>query len=138
MKVEHIGLQVEDPVQMCEWYCLHLGFQVKRKQDTPPFTMFIADSDNSLMLEIHRHEEVPICIPDYRNMDPLLLHLAYEVGEESVKDVAKRLIAAGATSAKPLVVTAAGDELWMLRDPWGLPIQLTKRAQPMTQSNSHA
>jgi glyoxylase I family protein len=42
-----------------------------------------------------------------------------------------RLVAAGATVADDLVRTAAGDELVMLRDPWGVALQLARRAQPM-------
>lgn len=42
-----------------------------------------------------------------------------------------RLIAAGATPAGEIVVTPAGDELAMLRDPWGIPLQLVRRAEPM-------
>lgn len=131
MKMEHIGMQVEDPVAMCDWYCRHLGFRTLRKQDAMPFTMFLADSAGSMMLEIHRHEEVPIPIPDYRAMDPLVLHLAFDVGDEAIEAAAKRLIAAGATEAKGLTTTAAGDKLLMLRDPWGTSVQLAKRAKRM-------
>lgn len=138
MRMEHIGMQVEDPVAMCEWYCRHLGFRAARKQDAMPFTMFLVDAADSMMLEIHRHEEVPIPIPDYRAMDPLVLHLAFDVEEEPIEAVAERLIAAGATKAKGLVVTAAGDRLMMLRDPWGTPVQLVKRAERMTNGETHA
>jgi catechol 2,3-dioxygenase-like lactoylglutathione lyase family enzyme len=129
MKMEHIGIQVNDPVQMSAWYCRHLGFRVMRQQAASPFTAFLADSSGSMMIEIHHHLEVPM--PEYRQMDPLLLHLAFDVGDEPIETAAQRLIAAGASLAKDLVISAAGDKLLMLRDPWGLAIQLVKRAQSM-------
>lgn len=138
MRIEHIGMQVEDPVAMCDWYCRNLGFRAVRTQDAMPFTMFLADSADAMMLEIHRHEEVPIPVPDYRAMDPLVLHLAFDVGEEPIETVAARLIAAGATEAKGMVVTALGDKLMMLRDPWGTSVQLVRRAKQMTKGESHA
>lgn len=128
MKMEHIGMQVEDPVAMCDWYCRHLGFQVKRRQSSIPFTIFLADAAGKMMLEIHRHDEVPLPIPDYRTMDPLMLHLALDVEDGSIEVETSRLIEAGATVAKDLVISAAGDKLLMLRDPWGISIQLVKRA----------
>jgi hypothetical protein len=30
-----------------------------------------------------------------------------------------------------LITSPAGDQFVMLRDPWGIPLQLVKRAQPM-------
>ena len=42
-----------------------------------------------------------------------------------------RLVAAGATVVDAFNRTDAGDEMAMLRDPWGFPIQLMKRAEPM-------
>ena len=62
-------------------------------------------------------------------MNPLSLHVAFMV--EDVDAVKSALIAAGATSVGDVTVTAGGDRLAMLRDPWGLPIQFVKRAEPM-------
>jgi uncharacterized glyoxalase superfamily protein PhnB len=42
-----------------------------------------------------------------------------------------RLVAAGASVVEAFNRTDAGDEMAMLRDPWGFPIQLMKRAEPM-------
>jgi catechol 2,3-dioxygenase-like lactoylglutathione lyase family enzyme len=129
MKMEHIGLQVQEPVQMSEWYCRHLGFQMMRQQDKSPYTAFLADSSGSVMIEIHHHLNVEV--PEYRQMDPLVLHLAFDVGDETIEAAAQRLLEAGAVLAKDLVVSPAGDKLMMLRDPWGMAIQLVKRAQSM-------
>jgi uncharacterized glyoxalase superfamily protein PhnB len=42
-----------------------------------------------------------------------------------------KLVKAGATVAKPLSGSDTGDSVVTLRDPWGLPIQLVKRAKPL-------
>jgi uncharacterized glyoxalase superfamily protein PhnB len=62
-------------------------------------------------------------------MDPLVLHLAFAV--EDVKAEHRRLLAAGARPMGDVQVTPAGDEMAMLRDPWGFCIQILKRAEPM-------
>jgi uncharacterized glyoxalase superfamily protein PhnB len=62
-------------------------------------------------------------------MHPLILHLAFAV--EDVDREQAKLLAAGATADGGVDVTPAGDRMTMLRDPWGFPIQLLKRAQPM-------
>ena len=61
-------------------------------------------------------------------MDPLLLHIVFVCPD--VDGTAKRLVEAGATLISgPEKLN--GDELAMLRDPWGLALQLCKRAEPM-------
>jgi hypothetical protein len=61
-------------------------------------------------------------------MNHLLLHLAF-VSEDPQKDK-ERLIGAGASSVEDLFMED-GTQLFMLRDPWGLAIQLCKRTDPM-------
>jgi uncharacterized glyoxalase superfamily protein PhnB len=62
-------------------------------------------------------------------MDPLVLHLAFAV--EDVGGARARLLAAGASPVGEVAVTPEGDQMAMLRDPWGFPIQVVKRARPM-------
>ena len=42
-----------------------------------------------------------------------------------------RLIAVGATPVGEITENAAGDRFAMLRDPWGLALQLAQRARPL-------
>jgi predicted enzyme related to lactoylglutathione lyase len=127
MKIEHFGYQAKDPVAVAQWYVAHLGCAVKRSSGPPTNTHFLADSAGSAMVEIYNHPRVET--PDYRGMDPLLLHVAFS-SENPAKDRA-RLVAAGATVEEDLTTTPAGDVLVMLRDPWGFAIQLVQRANPM-------
>jgi len=125
MRIEHIGYPASQPAQVAQWYGQHLGFRIARSQEQPPYTHFLVDGAGQGVIEIYNYEEVPP--PDYWRQDPLLLHLAIEVEAESIEAATERLLAAGATVAKAMVTTAAGDRLIMLRDPWGFPLQLASR-----------
>jgi catechol 2,3-dioxygenase-like lactoylglutathione lyase family enzyme len=126
VKIEHTAYQVEDPVALARWYVTNLGLSIKRSQSEAPFGYFLADDGDTVMLEFYR-QSLPV--PDYRSLDPLLLHLAFLA--DDVAATRTRLIAAGATPEGEAFRNAAGDEVAMLRDPWGLAIQLIKRADPM-------
>jgi glyoxylase I family protein len=125
MKIEHFAFQVPDPAAFAAWYGGHLGLQTLRAGGAPTHTHFLAASDGAAVIEIYRNETAPI--PDYAQQDPLVVHLAF-VSADPEADQA-RLIAAGATPQAGPVTTAAGDTLVMLRDPWGFPLQLCRRAQ---------
>ncbi len=127
MKIEHTAYQVADPVSVARWYVTHLGMTVKRSQTQPPFMHFVADEGDTVMLEFYNNPAVEV--PDYRALHPLVYHLAFKT--DDVKGTRGRLLAAGATPEGEVTVTPAGDELAMLRDPWGLPLQLLKRKDPM-------
>jgi len=127
IRLEHVAINVEDPVAMAKWYCENLGMKIVRKGPPPVNGHFISDAGGNMMLEIYHNP--PDAVPDYASMDPLLLHIAFTV--DDVKGICLKLVAAGATVATEVTTTDAGDQLAMLRDPWGVPIQFLKRAQPM-------
>ena len=126
MKIEHFALNVADPVRMVEWYVKNLGFKLIRSMTEPPYTHFIADSSGVNMLEIYNNP--PDQVPVYAEMDPLQVHVAF-VSEDPVAD-RDSLVAAGAMMVDDLHLDD-GSHLVMLRDPWGLAIQLCKRGVPM-------
>ena len=127
LKIEHFALQVADPVAMAEWYLKHLGFSIARKGGEPSHARFLADAGGSVMLEIYRNPAVGV--PDYKSVDPLFMHVAY-ISDNPTAD-RDRLVHGGAVLVDDLTTTPAGDAIVMLRDPWGIPIQLVKRAKPM-------
>src|SRR5690348_1226716 len=127
MKIEHFALQVPDPAAMADWYVKHLGFSVARAGGAPSQTRFLLEGAESVMLELYHNPGAPV--PDYHKQDPLLLHLAF-VSKDPAADRA-RLVGAGATTVEEVTTTPAGDQLVMLRDPWGVAVQLVKRAEPM-------
>ncbi len=125
MKIEHIAFNVADPVAMAEWYCRHCGFRIVRHLPQPAQTHFLADAD-ATVLEIYCNP--PEQVPAYREMNPLLFHLA--LASENPAEDAQRLIRAGATLVEEARLPD-GSQLIMLRDPWGVALQLCRRASPL-------
>ena len=127
VKIEHFALQVPDPGAMADWYVKHLGFSIARKGGEPSHARFLADTSGSVMLEIYRNPAATV--PDYLKADPLLMHVAYACDNPAADR--DRLVQAGAAVVDDLMTTPSGDAIVMLRDPWGVPIQLVQRAKPM-------
>ena len=127
IRLEHVALNVKDPVKMAEWYCRNLQMKVVKKGPAPVDAHFICDAGANMMLEIYHNP--PDAVPDYASMDPLLFHVAFMV--DDVKGVREKLIAAGAAPVGEVSTTPTGDEIVILRDPWGVAIQFVKRAEPM-------
>lgn len=126
MKIEHFAINVSHPVEMADWYVEHIGLKVVKQEKEAPHTAFLADDGGRVMLEIYKNP--PDDVPDYESMNPLIVHLAL-VSENPEKDK-KRLLKAGASLISDDKLED-GSHLVMLRDPWGLPLQLCKRAVSM-------
>lgn len=127
VRLEHVGLNVADPVKAAQWYVDNLGMKVLREGPAPINARFIGDADGNMMLELYHNP--PEAVPNYATMDPLLLHVAFLV--DDVEAIRSKLLAVGATAVGEVTTTEAGDKLAMLRDPWGLAIQFVHRADPM-------
>ena len=87
----------------------------------------LMDSSGAIMLEVYRHPKASV--PEYNRMDPLLLHLAFASHDPAADR--DRLVQAGARLVDDLQTTPNGDQLVMLRDPWGVALQLVRRTTPM-------
>jgi len=127
MRIEHVALNVTDPLAMARWYVDHLGFSVKRRFVDPPYAHFLADDSGNVMVELYARTDAPV--PDYGALHPATLHLAL-VSRDVEADV-RRLTVAGATLVGEIDRPASGDVLAFLRDPWGVCLQLVQRAQAM-------
>jgi uncharacterized glyoxalase superfamily protein PhnB len=84
-----------------------------------------------MMFEFYHSKSAKV--PDYASMNNHELHIAFMV--DDVKGMCERLIGAGARLDGEIVVTGDGDEIAILRDPWGIPIQFVRRAEPMFEHN---
>lgn len=131
MKIEHFAINVEKPIEMADWYKDNLGMEIVKKDENYPYTAFLRDSEGRVMLEVYNNpaEEVP----DYRHMNPLIVHLAF-VSEEPDED-SNKLVEAGAIIISDDQLED-GSHLVMLRDPWGFSIQLCKRGSPMLKKKN--
>ena len=127
MRIEHVAFNVAEPRRQAEWFVEHLGMRIVRAFDNEFLTTFLGDSAGETILELYCNPSAPV--PDYTTVHPLTLHVAVLV--EDVAGVRDALLAADATPEGDIVATPDGDELAMLRDPWGLAVQLMKRAEPM-------
>jgi glyoxylase I family protein len=110
---------------MADWYVKNLGCTIARAGGEPAHGRFL--TVGSVLFEIYRNPKA--IVPDYNTIDPLLVHLAFS--SSNLKADRDRLVKAGARVADDIATTPAGDEIMMLRDPWNVPIQFVKRADPM-------
>ena len=125
--VEHVAWQVQDPPAVADWYGRQFGFRVVRRNDDPAQTHFLADASGKVIVEIYNNPAATVL--DYPSMHPLQLHIAFAV--EDVKASRDALLKEGCTLAEDYRVTPAGDQMAMLKDPWGFAVQLVKRAKRM-------
>lgn len=125
MKFEHFAVNVPDVRAQAPWLATHLGFTIARKNDTGAYMHFLADETGRVVVELYTNTNA--VVPDYKAQHPLVFHLAV-VSTNAVADRA-RLEKAGATFFAEDKLPD-GSHLVMMKDPWGLPLQLCQRAQP--------
>ena len=123
--VEHTAINVPNAVEMAAWYCKHLNMSIIRKAAFD--THFLSDATGRVVLEVYTNTALPVL--DFPSLHPSALHLAMTVN--NVKQVRDSLVGAGATVDQDILTTEAGDEMLMLKDPWGVTLQIIKRAHPM-------
>jgi glyoxylase I family protein len=127
MKFEHYAINVEDSVKVADWYITHCGLTAAVAMDGAPYTRFLADDTGRVFLEIYSNFSA--AIPDYAAMHQLIYHLAFAVTDAGAEQ--ERLMAAGCTFVEELN-PQPNSRLIMLRDPFGIPLQLCQRANPMS------
>ncbi len=126
MKFEHFGINVPHPQAMAGWYVRHFNMKIVRSMQDTPYTHFLTDDSGRVIMEIYANETVEI--PDYNLQHPLKFHVAFEVSNP--QELSEILIKEGAMFFEEVKMDD-GSHLIMLRDPWGIPIQLCKRGKPM-------
>jgi catechol 2,3-dioxygenase-like lactoylglutathione lyase family enzyme len=127
MQFEHFALNVPDAASMARWYIENCGLQAVMALEEPPHTHFLADSSGRVICEIYTNEAAST--PEYAERDPLVFHWAFEPPD--VDDTRESLVDAGAELVSDELLED-GSHLVMLRDPWGIPLQLVKRAKPFS------
>jgi catechol 2,3-dioxygenase-like lactoylglutathione lyase family enzyme len=125
MRFEHFALNVPDARAMSRWYVDNVGFVIARRREEAPYTHFLADETGHIVVELYTNTTQP-CL-EFPALHPLLFHFAVVATDARAERV--RLEKAGAA----LVVEETlpdGTILVMMRDPWGVPLQLCQRATP--------
>ncbi len=125
MQFEHFGLNVEEPLKTAEWYVRNCRMRILRGMQEAPYTHFLADETGRIFLEIYCNRKA--LVPDYAGRNPLEFHFAFAVTDAAAEK--DRLVQAGATLVEELHLED-GSLLYMLRDPWGVPLQICQRSRP--------
>ncbi|HWQ20885.1 MAG TPA: VOC family protein [Methanotrichaceae archaeon] len=123
-EIEHIGICVEEPIEMANWYRETLGFNIKfSAQDEEKGVAFVTDGSDKVMLELGK---VPNVLPLTNGMSHhLQLHIALK--SEDPDEEAEYLVSKGARFIEKCSIKRPGENLVVLSDPWGNTIQLVKR-----------
>ncbi len=124
---EHMAINVPDRDRAERWYTEQLGLSVVRS--VPGSMCFLADPTGRVVLELYSNPAHPVM--SFGQLHPLTFHVAFLV--DDVAGEAERLVGAGASVVDP-IKTVNGDTMVMLRDPFGMGLQLMKRGQPMFQA----
>lgn len=125
LRFEHLALNVADPQSEANWYVENLGMRVLRQGPPPNHTSFVADDGKHMMLELFRDTTAPFL--DLANLSSISVHFAFVVND--VRAYRTGLMEAGAKLAEDVRETNTKDEVLVLRDPWGFPIQFIKRGE---------
>lgn len=125
VRFEHLALNVAQPVEMAQWYVSHCQMHVVRAFPDAPYTHFLADRAGQVCLELYANPKAP-CL-DLAASAPLSLHIALQVADAAAER--DRLLAAGCRLEETVRIPD-GSLLVMLRDPFGLCLQLCQRADP--------
>jgi glyoxylase I family protein len=125
-RIEHVAFNVAQPVEHAAWYVRHLGMRVARYGGGPTEIHFLADAAGAIVLEFYHNPAG--AVPDYAAMHPMQMHVAFAADDPDAE--AARLREAGAR-LEDTTDLPDGSRLVMMRDPWGVPVQLVRRATPL-------
>jgi catechol-2,3-dioxygenase len=123
-EIEHIGICVDEPIEMANWYQDTLGFNIKFcAKFNEKGVAFITDGSNRVMLELGK---IPGVSPLAGRLNHhLQLHIALR-SEDPDQD-AQYLVSKGASFIEKCPIKRPGENLIVLSDPWGNTIQLARR-----------
>lgn len=121
MVFEHYALNVNDPHTISDWYCTHLKATIALQKDEAPYTVFLADSSGRVFWELYNNPEGGYV--EFGNTHHLTFHLAFR-STDAAADMS-RLLEARCTLVEE--IKSEDHYLVMLRDPFGIPLQLCQR-----------
>ncbi len=126
-RIEHLGLNVSDPTSVANWYVQNLGMKIIREDKKPPFVTFISDKGNHFVIEFYKKDKFPKI--DFHKINYMSYHFAFMV--DSINIFKSKLSSRGAKVMEDISKLPSGDQVLMMRDPWGMPLQLVERVNPM-------
>ena len=126
MIFEHFALNVERPVEAANWYVENCEMKIVKGSEKPPYAHFLADKTGRLVIEIYKNDSADKI--NLKEKHPLEFHFAFMV--KNAEHVKNKLLSAGAGLEEELRLDD-GSHLVMLRDPFGIPLQICQRGVPM-------
>ena len=133
IRFEHIAVNVNNPREMADWYCQHLGMKIIRERPSDGY-LYVADPQEHLALELYASVGLPG--PSYASLTHRSSHICFLT--DNVRLVRQRLIDAGARPLGAVQTNGEGDLIADLRDPWGNPIQFVERMIKLVDRGSQA
>lgn len=131
IRYEHHAMNLPEPHAIARWYAETLDCRILFQKDEAPFTVFLADSQGRVFWEIYSNPQAPMA--DVRGADPAIYHLAFAV--EDPETVQKKIVAAGGLLVDEIRMDN-GSHFVMLRDPWGMALQLCRRLPPFLDAQA--
>lgn len=125
MIFEHFAINVSEPHKMADWFVEHCQLKIVSRMAESPYMTFLADETDRVIMELYNNPADEV--PDYPNQHPVRVHIAFEVKDPEADRT--RLEEVGCTYFET-VTKDDGTLLIMMRNPWGVPIQLCKRGTP--------
>lgn len=122
MEFEHFALNVTEPLKIADWYVEHLDMKIVFQKQESPFMTFLADNTGRIVVEFYSNSEAQI--PNYFEKHQFEFHFAFKI--ENTEEEKNRLLAAGCSFIEEFK-PEDGTHIAMLRDPWGLCLQLCQR-----------
>ncbi len=126
MVFEHFALNVEHPIEAAKWYVENCEMKIVKGSDKSPFAHFLADKTGRVIIEIYKNDNAEII--DLKSKHPLEFHFAFMV--KNAEEIKNNLLKAGASFEEELHLED-GSHLVMLRDPFGVSLQICQRGVPM-------
>jgi catechol 2,3-dioxygenase-like lactoylglutathione lyase family enzyme len=125
-QIEHIGFSVRSPIEMAQWYERVLGFRIAfSAHDAKKAVAFVEDSSGHSVLELGQLPGIePLCDV---STHPLQFHIA--LASDDPQQDADYLVRNGASFIEECTIKRPGEQLLLLKDPWGNSIQLARRSR---------
>lgn len=124
MRIEHLAFNVRGAAAMVEWYSKHLHMPIHVVNTEPIYVAFFGETPS--VLEVYDNPDEDAL--DFKTIPPAAFHLAFY--SDDLEEDSTRLCSHGATQLDG-APDKNGYGLMMLRCPWGLPIQLCRRKEPL-------
>lgn len=126
--IEHVALNVPEPIAMADWYCTHLGLKILGGADAPVPVRFIGcPQTGKVVLELYENSKVTV--ENFAEMSQVSFHLAFAT--DNVELEYSKILKVGATPLAPVETLANGSVVAFFRDPWGIPVQFICRPTPL-------